>query len=157
MVKPCNFVLDSQYYWVFVWFFFVLLFFALQTAMHWACKRGDENLVKLLAGIHRHIVNERSVSYPSYFVTYCLKVFEFSMQLEGFYYVILVWCSFLPHIANMTIIVCMFIWMCSSPELSVRLKKNLFAFHSVNFYRKTVVSSFKNMVVPTISKEKLIS
>ncbi|XP_045783823.1 ankyrin repeat domain-containing protein SOWAHC isoform X2 [Maniola jurtina] len=30
------------------------------TAMHWACKRGDENLVKLLAGIHRHIVNERS-------------------------------------------------------------------------------------------------
>nr|XP_034839166.1 uncharacterized protein LOC117995287 [Maniola hyperantus] len=28
--------------------------------MHWACKRGDENLVKLLAGIHRHIVNERS-------------------------------------------------------------------------------------------------
>ncbi|XP_047524070.1 ankyrin repeat domain-containing protein SOWAHC isoform X2 [Pieris napi] len=30
------------------------------TAMHWACKRGDENLVKLLAGIHRHTVNERS-------------------------------------------------------------------------------------------------
>ncbi|XP_045509991.1 ankyrin repeat domain-containing protein SOWAHC-like [Colias croceus] len=28
--------------------------------MHWACKRGDENLVKLLAGIHRHTVNERS-------------------------------------------------------------------------------------------------
>ncbi|XP_041987182.1 ankyrin repeat domain-containing protein SOWAHB isoform X2 [Aricia agestis] len=30
------------------------------TAMHWACKRGDENLVKLLAGVHRHVVNERS-------------------------------------------------------------------------------------------------
>ncbi|XP_069364829.1 ankyrin repeat domain-containing protein SOWAHA-like isoform X2 [Maniola hyperantus] len=32
--------------------------------MHWACKRGDENLVKLLAGIHRHIVNERSGYTP---------------------------------------------------------------------------------------------
>ncbi|XP_068622913.1 ankyrin repeat domain-containing protein SOWAHA [Battus philenor] len=32
------------------------------TAMHWACKRGDENLVKLLAGIARQLVNERSVS-----------------------------------------------------------------------------------------------
>ncbi|XP_028163328.1 ankyrin repeat domain-containing protein SOWAHA isoform X2 [Ostrinia furnacalis] len=30
------------------------------TAMHWACKRGDENLVKLLAGAARHLVNERS-------------------------------------------------------------------------------------------------
>lgn len=30
------------------------------TAMHWACKRGDENLVKLLGGAARHIVNERS-------------------------------------------------------------------------------------------------
>lgn len=35
-----------------------------QTAMHWACKRGDENLVKLLAGVARHLVNERSVSPP---------------------------------------------------------------------------------------------
>ncbi|CAG9558775.1 unnamed protein product [Danaus chrysippus] len=34
--------------------------FTVSTAMHWACKRGDENLVKLLAGIHRNIVNERS-------------------------------------------------------------------------------------------------
>ncbi|CAG4955676.1 unnamed protein product [Colias eurytheme] len=32
--------------------------------MHWACKRGDENLVKLLAGIHRHTVNERSGYTP---------------------------------------------------------------------------------------------
>ncbi|XP_053624170.1 uncharacterized protein sowah isoform X2 [Plodia interpunctella] len=31
-----------------------------KTAMHWACKRGDENLVKLLAGVARHLVNERS-------------------------------------------------------------------------------------------------
>lgn len=30
------------------------------TAMHWACKRGDENLVKLLGGVARHVVNERS-------------------------------------------------------------------------------------------------
>ncbi|XP_048004809.1 ankyrin repeat domain-containing protein SOWAHC isoform X2 [Leguminivora glycinivorella] len=30
------------------------------TAMHWACKRGDENLVKLLAGAARHVVYERS-------------------------------------------------------------------------------------------------
>lgn len=30
--------------------------------MHWACKRGDENLVKLLGGVARHVVNERSVS-----------------------------------------------------------------------------------------------
>lgn len=30
------------------------------TAMHWACKRGDENLVKLLAGVARQLVNERS-------------------------------------------------------------------------------------------------
>lgn len=30
--------------------------------MHWACKRGDENLVKLLAGVARQVVNERSVS-----------------------------------------------------------------------------------------------
>ncbi|CAK1554857.1 unnamed protein product [Leptosia nina] len=35
-----------------------------KTAMHWACKRGDENLVKLLAGIQRHIVNERSGYTP---------------------------------------------------------------------------------------------
>ncbi|GBP15800.1 hypothetical protein EVAR_73294_1 [Eumeta japonica] len=28
--------------------------------MHWACKRGDENLVKLFAGIDRGIVNVRS-------------------------------------------------------------------------------------------------
>ncbi|CAH4038494.1 unnamed protein product [Pieris brassicae] len=34
------------------------------TAMHWACKRGDENLVKLLAGMHRHTVNERSGYTP---------------------------------------------------------------------------------------------
>lgn len=34
----------------------------LQTAMHWACKRGDENLVKLLAGVARPVVYERSVS-----------------------------------------------------------------------------------------------
>lgn len=32
-----------------------------QTAMHWACKRGDENLAKLLAGVSRTLVNERSV------------------------------------------------------------------------------------------------
>ncbi|XP_072930645.1 uncharacterized protein [Epargyreus clarus] len=32
--------------------------------MHWACKRGDENLVKLLAGIARHVVNERSGYTP---------------------------------------------------------------------------------------------
>lgn len=32
-----------------------------QTAMHWACKRGDENLAKLLAGVNRTLVNERSV------------------------------------------------------------------------------------------------
>ncbi|KAL4717738.1 hypothetical protein ACJJTC_000887 [Scirpophaga incertulas] len=31
-----------------------------KTAMHWACKRGDGNLVKLLAGAARHLVNERS-------------------------------------------------------------------------------------------------
>lgn len=31
--------------------------------MHWACKKGDENLVKLLAGVARNIVNERSVSF----------------------------------------------------------------------------------------------
>ncbi|XP_026737199.1 ankyrin repeat domain-containing protein SOWAHB isoform X2 [Trichoplusia ni] len=33
------------------------------TAMHWACKRGDENLVKMLGGVatcQRYIVNERS-------------------------------------------------------------------------------------------------
>ncbi|XP_022832485.1 ankyrin repeat domain-containing protein SOWAHB isoform X1 [Spodoptera litura] len=30
------------------------------TAMHWACKRGDENLVKLLGGVTRQVVNERS-------------------------------------------------------------------------------------------------
>ncbi|XP_013146477.1 PREDICTED: ankyrin repeat domain-containing protein SOWAHC [Papilio polytes] len=30
------------------------------TAMHWACKRGDENLVKLLAGVARQVINERS-------------------------------------------------------------------------------------------------
>lgn len=28
--------------------------------MHWACKRGDENLVKLLGGVARQVVNERS-------------------------------------------------------------------------------------------------
>ncbi|XP_026314848.1 ankyrin repeat domain-containing protein SOWAHC-like [Hyposmocoma kahamanoa] len=28
--------------------------------MHWACKRGDENLAKLLAGVSRTLVNERS-------------------------------------------------------------------------------------------------
>lgn len=33
-----------------------------QTAMHWACKRGDENLAKMLAGVSRNLVNERSVS-----------------------------------------------------------------------------------------------
>lgn len=37
----------------------------LQTAMHWACKRGDENLVKLLGGVARQVVNERSVSSTS--------------------------------------------------------------------------------------------
>lgn len=36
--------------------------FIFQTAMHWACKRGDENLVKLLAGVARQVINERSVS-----------------------------------------------------------------------------------------------
>lgn len=30
------------------------------TAMHWACKRGDENLVKLLGGVARQVANERS-------------------------------------------------------------------------------------------------
>lgn len=30
--------------------------------MHWACKRGDENLAKMLAGVYRQLVNERSVS-----------------------------------------------------------------------------------------------
>ncbi|KAJ8736977.1 hypothetical protein PYW07_000248 [Mythimna separata] len=34
------------------------------TAMHWACKRGDENLVKLLGGVTRQIVNERSGYTP---------------------------------------------------------------------------------------------
>lgn len=34
--------------------------------MHWACKRGDENLVKLLGGVARHVVNERSVSSTAY-------------------------------------------------------------------------------------------
>ncbi|XP_059057703.1 uncharacterized protein LOC131851249 [Achroia grisella] len=32
--------------------------------MHWACKRGDENLVKLLAGVTRQLVNERSGYTP---------------------------------------------------------------------------------------------
>ncbi|RVE46699.1 hypothetical protein evm_008662 [Chilo suppressalis] len=32
--------------------------------MHWACKRGDENLVKLLAGVARQLVNERSGYTP---------------------------------------------------------------------------------------------
>ncbi|CAH1647531.1 unnamed protein product [Spodoptera littoralis] len=34
------------------------------TAMHWACKRGDENLVKLLGGVTRQVVNERSGYTP---------------------------------------------------------------------------------------------
>ncbi|KAI8431037.1 hypothetical protein MSG28_001108 [Choristoneura fumiferana] len=34
------------------------------TAMHWACKRGDENLVKLLAGVARPVVYERSGYTP---------------------------------------------------------------------------------------------
>ncbi|KAJ0184111.1 hypothetical protein K1T71_000534 [Dendrolimus kikuchii] len=35
-----------------------------KTAMHWACKRGDENLVKLLGGVARQVVNERSGYTP---------------------------------------------------------------------------------------------
>lgn len=35
-----------------------------QTALHWAAKRGDENLVKLLAGANKKLVNTKSVSIP---------------------------------------------------------------------------------------------
>lgn len=50
----------------------------LQTAMHWACKRGDENLAKLLAGVSRHLVNERSVSIIR--TTICKIMFEFILR-----------------------------------------------------------------------------
>ncbi|PZC75996.1 hypothetical protein B5X24_HaOG205247 [Helicoverpa armigera] len=40
------------------------------TAMHWACKRGDENLVKLLGGVTRQVVNERSCRYNLFHVVF---------------------------------------------------------------------------------------
>lgn len=52
----------------------------LQTALHWAAKHGDENIVKLIAGTYKDYiksVNETSVSerkYSSYFPTLFLQI-----------------------------------------------------------------------------------
>lgn len=50
--------------------------------MHWACKRGDENLAKLLAGVSRSLVNERSVSIL--LTRYCKKYYTYILYKEKF-------------------------------------------------------------------------
>jgi len=37
-------------------------FFSFQTALHWASKHGNENVIKLIAGKHKADVNSRTVS-----------------------------------------------------------------------------------------------
>lgn len=46
-------------------YYTMLLFRVFQTALHWAAKHGDENIVKLIAGTYKDYiksVNETTVS-----------------------------------------------------------------------------------------------
>lgn len=53
-------VKKMQHFKIFLMFSFL---FFLQTALHWAAKSGNEDIVKLIAGTHKADVNARTVIF----------------------------------------------------------------------------------------------